>query len=186
MKTIELRRHALKDEGSRSAMASPAGLVLARKVAEATIRGMTYHHAYVSEHARTMETLAAFIEGAGLVLPVTPSVRNLTGVPFQRWHIHTGGVNNSLSYLREHTPAFVEELCGVFREVFGEILVELAPGEQALVVGHMPAIPIIAFALSGNASCDEVAECEGVRLVFDDAGTCVSVEKLPIPDDLQP
>lgn len=64
MKTIEFRRHSIKD-GTGGYMIGPQGYAFARRVGEAQLRGRGFRHFFVSSLWRTHQTLAAFAEGAG-------------------------------------------------------------------------------------------------------------------------
>lgn len=64
MKTIEFRRHSIKD-GTGNYMIGPNGYAFARRVGERQLRDRGFTHFFVSTLWRTRQTLAAFAEGTG-------------------------------------------------------------------------------------------------------------------------
>jgi phosphohistidine phosphatase SixA len=147
MKTLELRRHAERDPDADRL--SPQG----RAQAESVGRELdpSFSVVFVSPTQRAAETVALFLRGSGQQLPPHEVVPGLAGKD------------------TDETPASLAA-------VVSALLDEIPEGRNGLAVGHTPLIERAVLGIVG-IRIEPLAECEGVRIRLDDAGT-ITLEEL--------
>lgn len=144
MRTLEVRRHAIRDpEADRL---SPEGQAqaeaLGRELAAAAPQG--YEVVFASPAARAAETVAHLLRGLGRPLPPHAVIPGLSGEGTDRSPLAMAGV---LSALLDAVPE----------------------GGRGLAVSHTPLIERAVLGLSG-LEIEPLAECEGVLLTRTDEG----------------
>jgi phosphohistidine phosphatase SixA len=151
MRTLEVRRHAIRDP--QADRLSPEGRAqaeeLGRELAAAIPDG--YDVIFVSPATRAAETVAHLLRGLRRPLPRHAVIPGLAGEGTDRSPLAMAGV---LSALLDAVPE----------------------GGRGLAVGHTPLIERGVLGLVG-AEIEPLAECEGVLLVREDDGP-VRVEEL--------
>lgn len=179
MKTIEFRRHSIKD-GTGGYMLGPQGYAFARRVGEAQLRGRGFSHFFVSSLWRTHQTLAAFAEGAGdfdlMRVPEFDPMFQITEGEYdaiELWHgacriAEMAGQDMmaaSLQYEKTRVDALAQLVVGAFRPWIDSI----PEGSTVLFVGHSPLSEFVPYGLFGTV-LQALRECDGFRIVEDENG----------------
>ena len=148
MKQLELRRHARRDPSADRL--APEGRAQAEDVGRSS--GRTYDLVFVSPAERAAETAAWFLRGAGQQLPEHAVIGGLAG--------------------RDASGGSPEGMAAGVRALLDQL-----PHEgTGLAISHTPLVERAAFGLTG-VEVDPFAECEGILVSQDEAGT-ISVEEL--------
>lgn len=147
MKTLELRRHAARDPNADRL--SPQGRAQAESVGR--MLDEPFSVVFVSPAQRAAETVALFLRGSGQQLPPHEVVPGLAGKE------------------TDETPAALAAVVSALIDAVPE-------GRTGLAVGHTPLIEKAVLGIVG-VPIEPLAECEGVRMHLDDAGT-ITVQEL--------
>lgn len=176
MKALEMRRHAQREKDADALTAE------GRARAEDVGRTLptTFQSVFVSPAHRAAETLAWFLRGSGQHLPNHAVVPGLASEREDEWRTAGKAAGSSrLDSIMEQDPALVSDeatrLAGVVRGLFERI----PDGRSALAVGHSPLTEAAVYGLTGLI-VEPLAECEGVRITQDDAGS-YRIEELRLP-----
>ena len=152
MERLELRRHAPRDP-ERDAL-SDRGRALAEDVGRSAGHG--YDVIFVSPAARTAETAAWMLRGAGQQLPPDHAV-----IPGLAGQDASGGSPEGMA-------------AGV-----RALLDQVPDGGIGLAIGHTPLVERAAFGLTG-VEVDQMRECEGLLITRD--GGRLTVEEIRLDD----
>lgn len=171
MKKVEIRRHALKDSGTRKDMLSPEGIEQARK-AGAEMKNKGYTHVVITQLFRTPQTAAAMAEGAGdfaaAYVIVSPA-------------LFTKRMDELVAYVKEHGAVVKPEIPLIQEEArrmadeFVHLVAGLPENAHTLAIGHSPLTEIMILGLTGRV-VSPLKECEGVILTFDGANWTIEEE----------
>lgn len=174
MKTIECRRHSVKD-GTGGYMLGPKGYAFARRVGEHQLRGRDFSHFYVSTLWRTHQTLAAFAEGAGdFDLKRAPEFDPFFQIAESEedaialWH----GVCHAAEMAGEDMMAAsmryeknrVDRIARLVTDAFRAWVAALPEDANVLMVGHSPLLEFVPYGLFGVV-LPALRECNGFRIV---------------------
>lgn len=179
MKTIEFRRHSIKD-GTGNYMLGPEGYAFARRVGERQLRGRGFTHFFVSTLWRTHQTLAAFAEGAGdfdirRVPEFDPFFMIAEGEEdaIALWHgacrIAELAGQDMMTASLQYEKARVDNVARLVMDAFRTWLAALPDGANVLMVGHSPLSEFVPYGLFGVV-LPGLRECNGFRIIEDDAG----------------
>lgn len=173
---IEAVRHSIKNtpEEGDTELISEAGMTRAREVAAARMHGVRYDVVAVSKLLRTRQTLQGFSEGAGIPFP-EPMELDFLGAPVSEWKrlcVRGDGV----VAISQVDPSAFARIAGDVAELIWEVADATPDNGRALIVCHMPALPLAVYALTGGETIlSGLRECEGVLLRFE--GNIVTVER---------
>ncbi|NBS41486.1 phosphoglycerate mutase family protein [bacterium] len=179
MKTIEFRRHSIKD-GTGGYMLGSHGYAFARRVGEKQLRGRGFTHFFVSTLWRTHQTLAAFAEGAGDFdikrVPEFDPFFEISGKEedaIALWHgacrtAEMAGLD-MMSESLQYEKTRVDNVARLVVDAFRPWLAGLPDGANVLMVGHSPLSEFVPYGLFGVV-LPGLRECNGFRLIEDGAG----------------
>lgn len=178
MKSIEFRRHSVRD-GATGHLVGPLGMKLARLVGEQQLRGRAFTSFTVSFLWRTTQTMVGFDEGAGDFKPprhLAPQVslhehRSIKDDAMGLWYgpgrkAKAEGRDMLLAALEEE-PAATNVLAADYKQIVLAWLDSLPENTRALVVGHSPALEILAYGVTG-ITIPQLQFCDGFRLEQED------------------
>jgi len=171
-RTFEFRRHSIKD-GPRGAAIGPRGYALARLIGCQELRGRGFDGFFVSNYWRTVQTMAAFAEGAeDFELKLQPEIApiylewpELRGLWRACRQAELRGGDLLQAALR-HDEALTRRAAKTVADRFKQWACSLDDGKNFLVVGHSPYLELIVLGLFG-LELPSLAECRGFRIVFD-------------------
>jgi len=166
VKTLELRRHAIRDPAADAL--SPEG----RSQAETVGRSLPvdYSVLFVSPAQRTAETVAFFLRGSGQGLPSHAVIAGLGSEREDRWRAAGKAAGSSrLDATQAQDAELVEEESARLAGVVMELLDRIPEGSRGLAVGHSPLIEAAIYGLLGVV-IEPLSECEGVALTSHDDG----------------
>jgi broad specificity phosphatase PhoE len=173
----EIRRHSLKGSGAHQNVLSVEGILYAQRVG-AGRHDVKYHAVACSTLTRTMQTLAAFMQGhAGITVERFHRVDLLGGREPARWGELVRRANGSMRV--EDLLAVGEDLTEALHHLSGtieSIAVSVQDDERALLIGHTPTIELAVHHMT-RVAIEPLKELEGVVLRFDASGITL-VEEL--------
>lgn len=176
MRTFEFRRHSIKD-GPRGQALGPRGYALARAVGERQLRGRGFTHFFCSDRWRTLQTLAAFDEGAGdmAVVRAPPSApiypehdRADVRALFRACRDAELRGERILDTALMTQPDLCHELGIAMKTAFLDWNAVLPADAAILVVGHSPSLELMAAAFALPVA--SLRECQGYRIAVEDVG----------------
>jgi broad specificity phosphatase PhoE len=178
-KEFEFRRHSIKD-GPKGHSIGPKGYQLARAVGERQLRGRGFTHFFSSTYWRTVQTMAAFAEGAGdfamtAAPPFSPIYLLGDGVR-EMWHVCRQAElqgQDMVGAAFTKDDAMARMIAADCADLFRTWAAGLDDGTKALVVGHSPSLELMLHGLTGVRIAG-LAECQGFRIIVaDDEVSCL-------------
>ncbi len=176
MKIVEFRRHSIKRHNGNTSI-GVEGYELARKVGSQCLRGKMFTAFYTSTLWRTIQTLAAFAEGAGdfniwWAPEVFPLHRLYSDTPaaMQLWDgacktAEKKGGDMFQALLKKESSA-ANRLASQTARAFKIWLSKQPNKSNILVVGHSPFSELVALGLFG-VTLPQLQPCDGFRIIED-------------------
>ncbi len=170
---VEIRRHSIKD-GFKHGTIGPMGHALARAVGARQLRGRGFTEYHASLLWRTVQTMAAFGEGAGdftaYFAPQQPDVYLPWPELFELWRTCHAAAKRGEDMVRAALAAdrdLSARAASEGSQLFRRWALALPENANALVVGHSPYMELILHGLS-DVLIPGLAECQGFRVHVDD------------------
>jgi len=171
-KTFEFRRHSIKDGPGGNAI-GPHGYALARLIGSQELRGRDFNGFFTSTYWRTVQTMAAFAEGAeDFVLKFQPELAPI----YLEWpglkplwhacHLAEMRGEDMLQTALHHDEALTRRAAEAVADRFKQWACSLDDGMRCLIVGHSPYLEMLVLGLFG-LELPGLKECRGFRIVFD-------------------
>ncbi len=171
-RTFEFRRHSIKD-GPGGDVIGPRGYALARSIAGQDLRGRDFGGFFVSSYWRTVQTMAAFAEGAGdfaLKFQPDPAPIYLDWPELRPlWRACRQAELRGEDLLQaalQHDAALTRRAAAAVADRFRQWACSVDDGRNYLVVGHSPYLEMLVLGLFG-LTLASLRECRGFRVAFD-------------------
>lgn len=159
-------------------MLSTLGVRRAKLFGEYHLRNqLTPTHLICTPYTRTLQTLAALIEGHGQIVAAQFICSPLLAHFRTEWGRIYATHGSDLAAIRELMPDFIAEESATMAGHLGNIVRGLPDGARALIVGHAPGIELAVLGLADRV-IRPCAELEGVQLEFEDSDSVRIVREI--------